>query len=77
MCIRDSDCGTDTLDANKVPSDFDNDGLCDALDNTDDSAGDGGSETELGWTNAVPGFPSLFAAIALIGAAFAGRRKQD
>ena len=71
------DCGTDTLDANAVPSDFDDDGLCDALDNTDDSAGEGDSETELGWTNAVPGFPSLFAAIALIGAAFAGRRKQD
>ncbi len=71
------DCGTDTLDADAVPSDFDNDGLCDALDNTDDSAGEGDSETELGWTNAVPGFPSLFAAIALIGAAFAGRRKQD
>jgi len=25
----------------------------------------------------VPGFPSLFAAIALIGAAFLGRRKDD
>ena len=70
-------CGTDSLDANSVPSDFDGDDLCDALDDTDDTAGDGDSETELGWTNAVPGFPALLAAIALVGAALVGRRKED
>jgi len=65
------------LDADSVPSDFDDDGICDALDETDDTAGDGDSETELGWTNAVPGFPALLAAIALVGAALVGRRKED
>ena len=70
-------CGTDSLDANSVPSDFDGDDLCDALDDTDDTAGDGDTETELGWTNAVPGFPALLAAIALVGAALVGRRKED
>ena len=72
-----SDCGTDSLKAEEVPSDFDGDNLCDALDETDDTAGEGDSETELGWTNAVPGFPALLAAIALVGAALVGRRKQD
>ena len=70
-------CGTDSLDANSVPSDFDGDDLCDALDDVDDSAGEGDTETELGWTNAVPGFPALLAAIALVGAALVGRRKED
>ena len=70
-------CGTDSLDANSVPSDFDGDDLCDALDDVDDTAGEGDTETELGWTNAVPGFPALLAAIALVGAALVGRRKED
>ena len=70
-------CGTDSLDADSVPSDFDGDDLCDALDDVDDSAGEGDTETELGWTNAVPGFPALLAAIALVGAALVGRRKED
>ena len=70
-------CGTDSLDANSVPSDFDGDDLCDALDDVDDTAGEGSTETELGWTNAVPGFPALLAAIALVGAALVGRRKED
>ena len=72
-----TDCGTDSLKADEVPSDFDGDDLCDALDETDDTAGEGDTETELGWTNAVPGFPALLAAIALMGAALAGRRKED
>ena len=70
-------CGTDSLDAESVPSDFDGDDLCDALDDVDDTAGEGATETELGWTNAVPGFPALLAAIALVGAALVGRRKED
>ena len=72
-----TDCGTDSLKADEVPSDFDGDDLCDALDEIDDTAGEGDSETELGWTNAVPGFPALLAAIALMGAALVGRRKED
>ena len=72
-----TDCGTDSLKADEVPSDFDGDDLCDALDETDDTAGEGESETELGWTNAVPGFPAVLAAIALMGAALVGRRKED
>jgi hypothetical protein len=70
-------CGTDSLDSDDVPSDFDDDGICDALDEIDDKAGTGDEETELGWTNTVPGFPSLLAGIALIGAALVGRRKED
>ena len=69
-------CGTDSLDADSVPSDFDGDDICDALDD-EDGTEDGDSETELGWTNAVPGFPALVAAIALVGAALVGRRKED
>ena len=72
-----TDCGTDSLKADEVPSDFDGDDLCDALDETDDTAGEGETETELGWTNAVPGFPAVLAAIALMGAALVGRRKED
>jgi predicted flap endonuclease-1-like 5' DNA nuclease len=32
------DCGTDSLDSTSYPSDVDNDGLCDALDDSDDRA---------------------------------------
>ena len=62
-----------------MPSDYDGDGSCDAVDtdNTDGPDYVPAEETDLGWTNAVPGFPSLFAAIALLGAALLGRRKDD
>ena len=33
-----TDCGTDPLDSTDTPSDIDNDGVCDALDETDDRA---------------------------------------
>ena len=76
---REDECGSDSLDASSVPSDFDGDGICDSIDtdNTDGPDYVPEEDTSLGWTNVVPGFPSLFAAIALIGAAFLGRRKDD
>ena len=39
-----TDCGTDSLKADEVPSDFDGDDRCDALDETDDTAGEGDSD---------------------------------
>ena len=67
------------MDSSSVPSDFDGDGICDVLD-LDDNDGplandDGGAEPGFG--ESVPGFPALFAAIALIGAALIGRRRDD
>ena len=66
------------MDASSVPSDFDGDTICDVLDSDDtdgpDAPTDGG--TEPGFGN-VPGFPALFATIALIGAALIGRRRDD
>ncbi|SVA88266.1 uncharacterized protein METZ01_LOCUS141120, partial [marine metagenome] len=76
---REDECGSDSLDPDAVPSDYDEDGICDSMD-TDNTDGPGyvpEEDTNLGWSNVVPGFPSLFAAIALIGAAFLGRRKDD
>jgi hypothetical protein len=35
------------------------------------------NQDDLGWSNAVPGFPALFAGIALVGAALIGRRQDD
>ncbi len=76
---REESCGSDSLDANKQPADFDGDSICDALDddNTDGPEYEADEDTPLGWSNAVPGFPALFAAIALVGAALLGRRKDD
>jgi hypothetical protein len=71
-------CGSNSMDASSVPSDFDGDTICDVLDSDDtdgpDAPTDGG--TEPGFGN-VPGFPALFATIALIGAALIGRRRDD
>jgi hypothetical protein len=76
---NEDECGSDSLEATSTPSDYDGDLLCDAMDadNTDGPAYVPAEETDLGWTNAVPGFPSLFAAISLLGAALLGRRKDD
>ena len=90
MCITDSDdgdgysdsheadCDTDALTAGDV-ADYDGDGICDPLDtdNTDGPEYEPEEDTSLGWSNVVPGFPALFAAIALVGAALLGRRKDD
>ena len=77
--MREDECGTDSLDANAGPSDYDGDGICDAMDNDNTDGPDyvPDSEEDLGWTNVVPGFPALFAAVALLGAALLGRRKDD
>ena len=70
------DCGTDSKNPNSVPSDYDGDGICDAMDSTPTGdrtdAADG--QEEPGFT---PGFPSVLAAISLLGAAALGRRKED
>ena len=65
--------------SSSTPSDFDGDDICDVLD-SDDNDGplanvDGGDEPGFG--QSVPGFPALFASIALIGAALIGRRRDD
>ena len=76
---HEDECGSDSLDATSTPSDYDGDLLCDAMDddNTDGPLYVPESETDLGWSNVVPGFPALFAAISLLGAALLGRRKDD
>ena len=65
--------------AESTPSDFDGDGICDVLDLDDtdgpDAPTDGGEEPGFG--KSVPGFPALFATIALLGAALIGRRRED
>ena len=72
-------CGSNSLDVDSVPADYDGDGICDPLDtdNTDGPDYEPEEDTSLGWSNVVPGFPALFAAIALVGAALLGRRKDD
>ena len=79
--INDDDeaqCGTDSKSQASKPSDFDDDGVCDAIDDTDSRTNTGEyAQPELGWSNAVPGFPALLAAISLLGAAVLGRRKED
>ena len=74
-----ANCGSNSLDINSVPADYDGDGICDPLDsdNTDGPDYTPEEDTSLGWSNVVPGFPALFAAIALVGAALLGRRKDD
>ena len=70
------DCGTDSKSALSTPSDYDNDGLCDAVDSTPtgDRRGAEGSQEDPSFT---PGFASVLAAISLLGAAVIGRREQD
>ncbi|MBT93192.1 MAG: hypothetical protein CMA61_05240, partial [Euryarchaeota archaeon] len=72
-------CGSDSRDAASTPSDFDGDEICDVLDDDDN---DGPlAQTEAGEKPSLfrqlPGFPALFATIALVGAALIGRRKDD
>jgi hypothetical protein len=70
-------CGTDSKRASSTPSDFDGDGDCDAIDTSDsrsEAAKGENAQPELGFT---PGFPSVLAAISLLGAAMLGRRKDD
>ena len=71
---EEDDCGTDSKSAASQPSDFDGDGLCDAKDATDDRTEKLEGQEEPGFT---PGFPSVLAAISLLGAAVLGRRKED
>ena len=76
---REEECGSNSLDDGSAPADYDGDGICDAVDedNTDGPSYVPDEDTSLGWSNVVPGFPALFAAIALVGAALLGRRKDD
>jgi hypothetical protein len=70
-------CGSDSENGDSIPSDYDGDGTCDAQDSNVDKADNAPEQADLGWTNAVPGFPALFAAVALVGAALIGRRNDD
>ncbi|MBT3641376.1 MAG: hypothetical protein HN533_01970, partial [Euryarchaeota archaeon] len=70
-------CGSDSENANSVPSDYDLDGICDAEDSEVSNSDTLEEQDELGWSNAVPGFPAIFAGIALVGAALIGRRNDD
>ena len=76
--VEEDQCGSNSLDATSLPSDYDGDGICDAQDSdvSSDTIKDN-TQDDLGWSNAVPGFPALFAAIALVGAALLGRRNDD
>ncbi|MGY8703786.1 MAG: hypothetical protein ACKVGY_05580, partial [Candidatus Poseidoniales archaeon] len=65
------------LNVNSVPSDYDGDGICDAEDSDVSNSDVLDNQDDLGWSNAVPGFPALFAGIALVGAALIGRRQDD
>jgi len=72
-----ADCGTDSKRPNSVPSDFDGDGECDALDTTDSRSDEMKAENAQVDPGFTPGFPSILAAVSLIGAAMLGRRKED
>jgi hypothetical protein len=74
------DCGTDSKNPSSVPSDYDGDGICDALDD-EDNRGEAGMtaiandvQETPGFT---PGFASVLAVMSLLGAAMLGRRKDD
>jgi hypothetical protein len=63
-----------------MPADFDGDETCDALDDDISDSGDRETEPVTGLDRArqkVPGFTSIIASLALLGAALAGRRKDD
>ena len=71
-----NDCGSESKNPLSMPSDYDGDGECDAVDLTpvgDRSSAADGQEAP-GFT---PGFPAVLAAISLLGAAVLGRRKED
>ena len=73
-------CGTNTLDADSIPADFDQDGICDSIDDEISDVDDRETEPVTGFDRArqkVPGFTSIIASLALLGAALAGRRKDD
>ena len=76
---NENDCGTDTLDDDDTPPDYDGDGICDALDpNVDINIDEAPAQEDLGFGAAVPGFPTALAALALVGAALvAGRRTEE
>ena len=70
------------MNPNSVPSDYDGDYqpgvnlLCDAMD--DDPTGDrSNAENAQETPGFTPGFPSVLAAISLLGAAALGRREED
>ena len=69
-------CGTDSKSAASTPSDFDGDGICDALDDEDNRADEDKLDAQEapGFT---PGFASVLAVVSLLGAAMLGRRKDD
>ena len=69
-------CGTDSKSATSTPSDFDGDGICDALDDEDNRADEDKLDAQEapGFT---PGFASVLAVVSLLGAAMLGRRKDD
>ena len=74
---NEKECGTDSKNPLSMPSDFDGDELCDALDRSDDrSAAEkaANAQESPGFT---PGFPSVLAVVSLLGAALLGRRKDD
>jgi hypothetical protein len=76
---NENDCGTDPLDDDDTPPDYDGDGICDALDpNVDINIDEAPAQEDLGFGAAVPGFPTALAALALVGAALAaGRRTEE
>ena len=75
---NEDDCGTDTLDSNDTPPDYDGDGVCDALDtNVDINIDEAEKEEDLGFGSAVPGFPAVLAALALLGAAMVAARRSE
>ena len=67
---EENECGSDSLDAESIPGDVDDDGICDSLDDyvqTPDPVDD--EET--------PGFGALAGVISMLGAAmFLGRRRE-
>ena len=63
-----------------MPSDYDGDGICDALDDEDNRGEPGNNPIENDAQEApgfTPGFASVLAVVSLLGAAMLGRRKDD
>ena len=78
-------CGSNPEKADSVPVDYDQDGICDAIDDSvDETVVGDNTETNTGFDNFrenVPGFTGIISTLALLGAAIgvglAGRRKDD
>ena len=68
-------CGTDPMDAQSMPVDVDEDGICDSIDDNVQTGEP--EEPEEPEDDSLPGFPALLAALAMLGATISIRHRRE